>query len=97
MSQFLSDDGEIVDLTVPSVLRGGSETRQILEYPDFLLFVTIHACKTCNLNVVAPAKSFQVKKYRSSLQSISDRLSRLLGIIRFVFLISSSQFSTIHQ
>lgn len=99
VSQFLSvsDDGEIVDLTVPSGLRGGSETTQILEYPDFLLFVTIHACKTCNLNGVAPGKSLQVNKYRSSLQSISDRLSRPLGIIAFVFLISSSQLSNLDQ
>lgn len=99
VSQFLSvsDDGEIVDLTVPSGLRGGSETTQILEYPDFLLFVTIHACKTCNLNGVAPAKSLQVNKYRSSLQSISGTLSRPLGIIAFVFLISSSQLSNLDQ
>ena len=97
VSQFLSvsDDLQILDSRVPSVPRGGSQPTQILEYPDFLLFVTIHACKTCNLNVVAPAKSFQVN--RSSLQSIGDRLSRSLGIIAFVFLISSSQLSTIDQ
>jgi len=82
---------------VPSGLRGGSERIQILEYSDFLLFVTIHASKTCNFHVVAPTKAFQVKKDRSSWQSMSDTLSRPLGIIAFVFLISSSQLSNLPQ
>lgn len=98
VSRFFSEDPKLPDSIVSSRLRGGSsERRHRLEYSDFLLFVTIHAYKTCNFHVVAPTKSFQVKKDRSRWQSMSDTLSRPLGIIAFVFLISSSQLPNLPQ
>jgi hypothetical protein len=76
------------------VRRGGAIT-PILEYPDFLLFATIHACKICIGS--PPVKSIQLNqvksrlklnKVKSRLKLIEDKLIPALGSIALVLVLS---------
>lgn len=77
------------------VSRGGAVVTPILEYHDFLLFVTIHTLKIANYNVNQRTsldfELLKLNKNQSKLKLICDKFINILGPIALVLAITTAQ------
>lgn len=95
LSQFLDlEEMDQEKSKVTYVARGGA-VAPLLQYHDFLLFVTIHTVKISNYSVIETtsldSKLLQLNKNQSRFNKIWDKLISVLGPIVLVLAMSSAQ------